>query len=269
MNRMFRYWSSVLLLLLVIALFSCKRKGDEAVVIRTEDKQAKAMLQGIWVDSETEEATFRIKGDTVYYPDSLNQPAFFRVMEDSFQLGNASYPIVKQTAHLFWFRNQNGDLIKLEKSDDPNDVLDFEHQAAPQPITMNKVVKSDSVVMFGGNRYHWYVAINPTRYKVKKNSYNDDGMAVENVYYDNIIHISLFQGAQKLFSRDFRKEMFAKKVPAHFLGQAVLGNMQFDAIDSRGFHFNATLCIPDEASCYLIATIINFRGEVDMQLLEY
>lgn len=269
MNLKVMRHSPLLLLLFIVALASCKRKSDVAVVRTAENQQAKAMLQGIWVDSETEEVSFRVKGDTIFFPDSTSQPAYFRVVEDSFFLGSVAYPVVKQAAHLFWFRNQNGDVIKLVKSDDPNDVLSFEHQAPPQTLTMNEVVKKDSVVMFGGERYHWYVVINPTRYKVLKTSYNDDGVGVENVYYDNIIHISLFQGAQKLFSRDFRKQMYTRKVPAQFLEQAILGNMQYDHVDAHGFSFNTTLCIPDGASCYMVETKIGFNGEVSMKLLEY
>lgn len=260
---------SVLLLLLLVALASCKRKSDVAVVTSSEDVQAKSMLQGVWVDSETEEVSFRVKGDTIYFPDSVSQPAFFRIVDDSLLLGTTAYPIVKRTAYQFWFRNQNSDVIKLTKSDDPNDVLDFEQQAPAHALTLNEVVKTDSVVMFGGQRYHWYIVVNPTRYKVQKTSYSDDGVSVENVYYDNIIHVSLFQGAQKLFSRDFRKQMYLKQVPAQFLEQAVLGNMQYDRVDTRGFYFNATICIPDGASCYLVETLIGFNGEVSMKLLEY
>lgn len=264
-----RKYSLVFLLLLLVAFGSCKFKSDDVVAVVTENQQAKSMLQGIWVDSETEEVSFKVKGDTVYFPDSVSMPAYFRVVEDSFLLGSSSYAIVKQAAHLFWFRNQNGDVVKLSKSDDPNDVLDFEQHAQPKVITMNEVVKKDSVVMFGNKRYHWYVVINPTRYKVLKASYNDDGVGVENVYYDNIIHISLFEGAQRLFSRNFRKQMFAMQVPAQFLEQAVLGNMEFDHIDSHGFHFNATLCIPDGASCYLVETLVDYSGEVKMTLMEF
>ncbi len=65
-------------------------------------------------------------------------------------------------------------------------------------------VKIDSVVTFNGERYHWYIAINPTKYKVTKRTFNDDGLEVENVYSDNIMHISFFKGAQQLFSSDFR-----------------------------------------------------------------
>jgi hypothetical protein len=260
--------SVLLCLMLLVTIASCKRNSDVAVISTSEDRQAKELLQGVWIEDETEEISFRVKGDSIFFPDSTSLPAYFRIVADSFYLGGASYLIEKQSPHLFWFRNQTGDVVKLSKSDDPDEELDFQRQPA-MPITLNEVVKTDSVVMFGGQRYHWYVAVNPTRYKVQKTSYNDDGVGVENVYYDNIINISLFKGAEKLFSRDFRKQMYIKNVPPRFLDQAILGNMQFDHIDARGFHFNATLCIPDGASCYLIETLISFNGEVVYKLLEY
>ena len=97
--------------------------------------------------------------------------------------------------------------------------------------------------MYGEQRYHWYIAINPTKYKVVKTSYSNDGVEVENDYYDNIIHLSLFRGAEKMFSSDLRKQMFNKQVPSQFLEQALLGDLQYDQVDSQGFHFTATLCI--------------------------
>ena len=262
-------YSPFIVLLLVVALAACKGKSGDTAVPVVENRQAKAMLQGIWIDSETEEVSFRIKGDTVYFPDSTSMPAYFRVAKDSFMLGTQSYPVVKQASHLFWFRNQNGDIIKLMKSDDPNDVLSFDHQAPPQSVTVTEVMKKDSVVVFNGERYHWYIAINPTRYKVQKTSYNDDGVGVENVYYDNIIHISLFHGADKFFWRDFRKQMYNQQVPAQFLAQAILSNMTYSRVDAKGFYFNAMLCIPDGPSCYVVETKIGFNGEVDYKLLEH
>jgi len=259
---------SVALLLLLATLFSCQRKSDNAEVSVAENKQAKGMMQGVWIDAETEEVSFKVKGDTVFFPDSTSQPAYFRIVADSIQLGNTSYPIVKQTAHLFVFKNPNGDVVKLQKSTDPDDMMDFDKQVPPQILTLNEVVKTDSVVMYGNQRYHWYIAVNPTRYKVQKTAYNDDGVEIQNVYYDNIIHISLYQGARQLFSRDFKKQMYAKNVPDKFLSQAILGNMQYNYVDASGFHFNATLCIPDGASCYLVETLVGFDGRVGMKLLE-
>ena len=62
--------------------------------------------------------------------------------------------------------------------------------------------------------------------------------------------------------------MYADNVPQEFLEQAILGNMQYDHIDGRGIHFNATLCTPNAASCYLVETIIGFDGQLSLKLLE-
>ena len=139
----------------------------------------------------------------------------------------------------------------------------------PPVLSYSHQVKIDSVIVYGGNRYHWYIAINPTKYKVTTRSYNDDGLEVENVYYDNIMHVSVFQGSRQLFSSDFRKQQYAGKVPAEFLEEAVLGNMEFSHVDAAGLHFVATLCIPDGASCYLVESLVSYQGQMTMQLVEY
>ena len=109
-------------------------------------------------------------------------------------------------------------------------------------MTYTHQVKKDSVVNYDGARYHWYIAINPTKYKVITRTYNDDGIEVENVYYDNIMHVSVFQGSRQLYSSDFRKQQYANQVPAQFLEEAILANMEFTHIDADGLHFAATLC---------------------------
>jgi hypothetical protein len=253
-----------------VFMLGCEHRGGDAVqLVPTESKQAKAMLQGIWVDAETEEVVFRAKGDTLYFPDSMSVQAYFQVVNDSLHYSNQSYAIVKQAAHLFWFKNNSGDVIKLKKSDNPNDALDFLHEAPKAMAMVSELKKTDSIVFYERERYHWYIAVNPTRYKVTKTSYTADGIGVENVYYDNIIHISIYKGADKLFSSDFKKQMYANLVPSEFLSQALLGNMHFDSVDQRGFHFKATLCIPDGATCYLVSTDISFDGRLSMKLMEY
>ena len=264
------------LMALAVGLTACnnKQKADAESAQQPgegESRQAKALLQGIWVDAETGEVSFRAEGDTIFYPDSTSQPAYFKIVDGSLVLGSqrAKYPIEKQSANVFWFRNQNGDVVKLNKSDDPDDTADFQHDNKPKVMTYTEVVKRDSVVTYGGERYHWYIAINPTRYREEKKSYNDDGMEVENVYYDNIIHVSVFKGAQRLYSSNFKKQMFSSDVPGNFLEQAILSNMEYDHIDASGLHFNATLCIPDGALCYMVATSISYGGQMTMKLLEY
>jgi hypothetical protein len=260
----------ILLLSALVLLTGCSRQKDSQTPAdeQQESREAKAMLQGIWLDDETENVTLSVRGDTIFYSDSTSMPAYFKIVGDSLVFATGTkYGIVKQTENLFWFKNQNGDVVKLRKSVDPDDA-EFIHDAPPV-LSYTHQVKRDSVVSYGGERYHWYVAINPTRYRVTKPSYTDDGMEVENVYYDNIIHISLFKGAQKLFSRDIKKQLYAPYVPAEFLEQAILGNMQYSSIDKQGVHFNATLCIPDGVACYMISTDISFGGQLSMQLVEY
>lgn len=256
---------------LLLMLVSCQRQQQTSSATNDtveEDMEAKAMLQGIWQEEDTEEVVFRAEGDTIYYPDPNDQPAHFRVVGDSLELGSHRYPIVKHTEHLLWFRNPSGDLMKLVKSEEEEDTLAFTHQPA-EVLNLTEVLKIDSVVTYGGQRYHWYIAVNPTRYRVTKTSYNSEGVAVENIYFDNIIHISLYQGASCLFSRDIKKDMYDTEVPRSFLDQAILGNMQYSLTDAKGVHFDATLCIPDEASCYLVETIVGFNGQLSMKLLEY
>lgn len=257
---------------MLLMLVSCQRQQSASSVItetvKLENVAAKAMLQGVWQEELTEEVAFRAEGDTIYYPDPSDMPAHFRIIDDSLELGSHSYPIIKQTEHLLWIRNQSGDITKLVKSDEADDTLAFSHQPA-EVLSLTEVLKIDSVVNYGGKRYHWYIAVNPTRYRVSKTSYNSEGVAVDNVYYDNIIHISLYQGSECLFSHDFKKSMYEDQVPLSFLDQAILGNMQYSLTDDRGVHFDATLCIPDEASCYLVETIIGFDGQLSLKLLEY
>ena len=248
----------------MVVLVACNQNNSSSL---PDDKEAKEMLQGVWVDEESGDVSFRVSGDTLYFADTTSMPTYFRIYKDSLYLASGTaYSIVKHTEHLFWFNNQNGDLLKLQKSDD--DDADIE-ATAPSVLTYTHQVKIDSVAAYNGNRYHWYIAINPTKYKVTKRTFNEDGLEVENVYYDNIMHISVFQGARQIYSSDFRKQQYQGLVPAAFLEDAILANMVFSHIDAAGLHFNATLCIPDGATCYMVESTISYTGVLSMQLVEY
>jgi hypothetical protein len=252
----------------VLLLGGCSGKQG-STESEQEDCEAKAQMQGVWVDAETEDVAFRVEGDTIFYADSTSMPAYFRIISDSLVLASGTrYAIERHSENLFWFKNQNGDLIKLRKAEEADNVPEFVHDK-PTVMTYTQQVKRDSVVMFNGERYHWYVAINPTRYKVVLRTYNDDGMEVENVYYDNIMHISVFNGARQLFSSDFRKQQYNGLVPQKFLEEAVLSDMEYSKVDAQGLHFIATLCVPDGASCYQAETVISYKGEVTKKLIEY
>ena len=251
-----------------LAIVGCKNKNSNIQKNSQEDYTAKKMLQGIWINEDEEDVDFRAMGDTIYYPDSTSQPVYFQIFNDTLVLhgaNNVKYPIVKQAPHLFIFKNQNGELVKLTLSEDPSDKYMFE-DSRPQALNQNVVIKRDTVLIHANERYHSYVQVNPTTYKVMKASYNDEGVEVDNVYYDNIIHISLFKGALKLFSRDFHKQDFTGKVPTEFLRQSILSDMIFNKMDSDGFHYTASICIPDSPSSYMVDVIISYSGTLKLRI---
>ena len=255
-------------LLLVATLTGCGQQQRQPETL-VESQQAKQLLQGVWMDEETEMVAFRMKGDSVYYADSTSMPAAFKVVGDTLYIGSsASYHIEKHTEHVLWFKNQNGEMVKFVKTDEPAIDSTFVPQKT-QVLTLTEVLKRDTVVFLNGDRYHCYTAVNPTKYKVVRHTVNEDGLDVENVYYDNIIHLSIFKGAQQVFSRDFRKQRYQNLVRADFLEQAVLNDMNFLKADAEGFHFGASLCMPDDASCYMVDNIVSLRGAVTSKLLEY
>jgi hypothetical protein len=106
------------------------------------------------------------------------------------------------------------------------------------------------------------VQVNPTTYKVIKTTYNDEGVQVGNVYFDNIINLAVFQGAQRVFSSDFHKNDFAKHVPADFLKRSILSDMLFSHVDADGIHYNALICEPDSPSSYAVDVQVAFNGKV-------
>lgn len=252
---------------LTFAIFvGCGQKTADQL---PESQEAKQLLQGIWSDEETENLVFQMRGDSVYYPDSTSMPAYFRVYDDTLYIGSsARYHIEKHTEHLLWFKGGDGELVKLVKNDGEEEQETFEKNKA-QILSLTDVLKKDTVVSYNGNRYHLYVAINPTKYKVVRHTLNEDGLDVENVYYDNIIHLSIFQGTKQIFSRDFRKQHYQQRVPAQFYDQAVLNNMEYASIDEKGIHVDVSVCTPGDASCYLIGHIISFDGQLSTELLEY
>ena len=259
---------TVLCVLMLTVFVGCGQHAGDAKL--PESKEAKQLLQGVWSDEDAETVVFQLKGDSVYYPDSTSMPAYFRVYDDTLFIGStARYHIEKHTEHLLWFKGSDGELVKLAKDDKSEDNKElFEHNKS-QILSLTDVLKKDTVVNYEGKRYHLYIAVNPTKYKVVRHTLNDDGLDVENVYYDNIIHLSIFNGATQIFSRDFRKQQYQQRVPAQFLELAILNNMDYSSIDASGIHVNASVCTPGDASCYLIEHVISFNGVLSTQLLEY
>lgn len=252
----------ILIVFLISLAVGCKQKMQTQAHVE-ENTKAMKMLQGVWEDSETLEVNFMIKGDTIFYPDSTSQPARFKVVGDSLVIGEppSRYPIVSLSENIFVFKNQNGEELRLTKSDSQEDNIAFEKKPALVSV-VNEVVKRDTVVTFADERYHCYVTVNPTKFKVLKRVYNDDGVAVDNVFYDNIIHVSVYHGADKLFSSDITKQAYVKHVPADFLNQSILGDIRFSSIDKEGCHFETIIGIPEATASYILDTVILFDGKM-------
>lgn len=257
----------ILLSLVAVTLLACKN-GNQNSTERQEDLQAKKLLQGIWIDPDDEDVVFKIKGDTIYYPDSLSQPIKFAVYSDTLEMQSSTgskYAILKQSAHIFEFKNPNGDIIKLIKGSDPSYETQFEEKK-PAPVNQNKILKNDSVVFCGQERYHSYVQVNPTTYKVLKTSYSDDGLEVENVYFDNTVHVGVYKQTEKIFSKDFYKKDFSKFVPSDFLRQSVLSDIILNNSDNKYLHYQAQLVIPDSYLSYIVNIDISTDGKMSMRI---
>lgn len=249
-------------------LVGCKK--EKAVqALPQEDKAAKQMLQGVWINEDEETVALRAKGDTIFFADSTSQPVAFQIIHDTLVLHDANevkYQIIKQTPHLFVFKNQNGDVVRLVLSRDPNDLDVFDAINRPVSLNQNQLIKRDTVVQRDDDRYHCYVQVNPTTYKVIKSVYTDDGVAVDNVYHDNIIHVSIFHGASRIFSSDFRKQDFSHKVPKEILRQSILSDMILQKVDTEGFQYIASICIPDSPTSYQVEVTISYEGKLTMNV---
>lgn len=255
-------WGTILFAIGVL-LASCSKNQKKNT---EEDLTAKQMLQGIWVDDETDMPLIRINGDTIYYADSQNASASFKVIEDSIYLqGSTSvaYKIDRQSENCFWFHSLSDEMVKLHRSENEEDLFVFTNKRVEPISASSEIIKKDSIVMYAGNRYHGYVYINPSKIKVAKTSYSGDGLSVENIYYDNIIHICVYQGKQLLYGKDIKKQLFSNLFSANYLQQAILSDMNFMGIDDNGFHYQAMLSIPES----YVSNLINLTIDKDKQLI--
>lgn len=252
--------------LIAILLSACNSGKNPRSSEQSEDLTAKELLQGIWLDDETESPLMYVKGDTIYYADSKSAPIVFKISQDTLHTyGNDTtyYKIDKQATHIFWFHSMADNIIKLHKSEDPNDSLSFVNRELTIP-TYTEVTKRDSIVSYNGARYRAYVYINPSKKKVVKTTYSEDGISLDNAYYDNVMHICVYEGKKSLFASDVTKQMFEKVVPADFLAQSILSDTKFVKVDRNGFQYQAILSIP-ESSIYSIANLtVSFDGQLSI-----
>lgn len=262
-------YKSLPIALLLALLSSCSGAPCQQVAMQEENRDAKSLLQGIWLDDNTESSLLKIEGDTIYYADAASAPVAFKIVGDTLMTYGAQpagYKIEKQEEYVFWFHSAVGDVIRLHKAESTIDSLTFIHtQEVP---VYNDVIKKDSVVNYNNVRYRGYVYINPSKIKVMCPGVSESGLGTDNVYYDNIIHICVYEGKKSLFAKDITKQMFEGVVPVDFLRWAVLSDMDFGGVDAKGYHYQATVCIPEGASCYLVNITVGTDGSLSYELVK-
>ncbi len=248
-----------------IVLFTACREVKKSIR-PVEDFRAKELLQGIWLNDESDTPLMYVKGDTVYYADQQGIPRFFQIMGDTlYTYGNdtSHYKIDRQTEYSFWFHTFSDNVIKLHKSEEPNDTVAFvENPPQIVPSYTVEVMQKDSVVMYNGKRYRAYVYINPSTIKVLKTVYSEEGIGMDNVYYDNIMHICIYEGRKKVYASNITKQMFSRILPEDFLQQSILSDMNFIKVDSEGFHYQTLVCIPESSVYSSVKVTVTFDNKL-------
>ena len=256
-------------LICILLMSSCSGQPQKKENIEMEDLKAKEWLQGTWMDDMTETPLFTAKGDTIYYYDKSAAPVTFKVIKDTLKTYGqkvASYHIKKQGESFIWIQSIMGDILQLSKTEQSLDS----HWSIQQPSEekTEKVIQKDQVVHYNNKRYRGYVYINPTNIKVHQPEITEEGLEIENVYYDNIIHICVYEGKNRLFGRDMKKQDFELLVPQEYFQRAILSDMDFVGVNVKGYQYQATLCIPNNASCYLINISISMNGDITYELIQ-
>ena len=249
------------ILIVVVSLTSC-------VGVR-EDRDAKNMLQGIWTNAETGELSFCAIGDTLYFPDRAIRPDYFCIVDDSLEIHGADidrYAVYRQSAHLFYFYNLYGELVKLRKSTFSSDSVFFSNM--PGRVYKDKTISKDSLISYQGKNYHYHVSIKPNKETVLKQIYTHDGIQVDNIFPDYTINLKVQSDEKVIYNDEIKKVEYGKAVPSSFLYQSVFSDFAFQRIDSKGLHYIAVLAIPDARISYNIETLINYQGKQEIILEE-
>lgn len=247
---------------------SCQGSSKGESQMEVSDSLRKS-LSGVWLDDNSEAPIFVIRNDSITFLSTghTTQPARFSISGDTlviFSSETVKYSIQSLHKHSMRLVTPLGDLLSLHLSE--TDSLQF---SLPVQITQpTEVLRRDSVIQYQGKRFHGYAYINPTRKKVIVQSISEEGLPIDNVYYDNLIHICVYQGKEELYGRDISKEVFQSIVPADFLKEAILTNMDFTGVDSHGYHFIAQLCIPESSTCYYVRVTVDTQGKFNTTLIQ-
>lgn len=259
--------ASCAFVLLASSNLSCS--SNSALPDVESDFMAHELLQGVWADDETDMPVFRFSQDTIFFAGEDRRPMSFRVIKDSLHImgyDTLVYRIAKQSESEFWLQTVTDEIMQLHKSENEEDVLAFEAKNSLQPSeTKQEQIKKDHVIVFNGKRYRGYVFINPTSKKVIRTLLDENGIGLEQVYYDNVIHICVYDGKKELYGRDIDKDMLADVIPSENESSVILADMDFVSVDSNGYHYQATVEIPDTSISYLVNLNISYQNELTIE----
>lgn len=267
MTKLYKYTA----IIIFFFFYSCAGKQSQTMSVK-ENLEMKTMLQGTWMDEDTETPMICIKGDSIHYMTSGTLPVAFRIIEDSlitYGTAPTSYYIVKQNEYMLWLQSDMGGIIKMNRADESESIhsVNF-HVQTKEPEPTKEVIQKDRIEFYKDVRYRGYVYINPSQIKVTRPTYSDEGFKMDNVYYDNVIHICVYEGKNKLFSKDVYKKDFSEVVPEEFLQWAILSDMEFTGVNEKGYQYQATISIPDEITSYIVNLSISTDGNIQYTLKE-
>ena len=255
-------------MLLTGVFFGCRHLTPNDMRMN-EDREAKQMLQGVWMNDDEGTPVMLARGDSLYFPDQTSLPMLFWIYGDSLYLQGSSinhYQIVKQAEHLFKFRNASGDEIKLVRSDDRK-LLPLFSQLRPYAINIFQTTDYDTIANGGSRHYDCHLHIEPTSDRVFKSIFSNEGLEVDNMYLDNLARLNISTKGVSIFSHDFRKQEFSSFVPKEFLLHSILRDVQYVRADTAAVYFDAVIGIPDASSCYVIELRISNKGKLTKKLI--
>ncbi len=62
--------------------------------------------------------------------------------------------------------------------------------------------------------------------------------------------------------------MFASVFPEEELGQSILADMNFMGVDRKGYHYEATLRIPESSVYHLVSLTIDADKQLHVEMVE-
>ena len=262
---------SIWFLALTVTFASCGGTSKSSLVPQGENVQAKEMLQGVWVNDDTDLPVMKIQGDSFYYNTDASQPLSFKVFGDSlFLLGQRdtlSYLITRQTEQQLWIHSIFGDEVRYHKSSYEEDLSAFmTRQDEDEEVNTAAQTQKDSVVFYQNKRYRGYVFVNPTQMKVIRSGYDDNGLLIDRIYFDNIIYLCVYQDKKQLWGSNVERSLFSSVIPGDALEECVLEDAQFMGVGPDGYLFRAELVVPDSYVGYHVDLTVSREGDIALRL---